>query len=115
MARIRNGLFGFTLRVVCPELPIVDELGSVWMQSDCGHLGQQSIALDVAMGAKAGRDAVKVAVVVSGMAAEFEGAFGGHRMQNLVEGFTVEIAGGRDADGSVGGENAGIADLGLVF
>ena len=85
------------------------------MQGDCGKFGEESVALDVAMGAKAGGDAVEVAVVVAGMAAEFEDALGGHGVKNLVEGFAVEVAGGRDADGSVGGEDVGFADLGLVF
>ena len=85
------------------------------MQGDCGDFGEQRLALDVAMGAEAGGDAVEVAVVVAGMAAEFEGALGGHGVKNLVEGFGVEVAGGGDADGSVGGEDVRVADLGLVF
>src|SRR5258707_5257810 len=85
------------------------------MQGDCGHFGAQGVALDVAMGAEASGDAVEVAVVVAGMAAEFEDALGGHGAKDLVEGFAVEVAGGRDADGSVGGEDVRFADLGLVF
>ena len=97
------------------EVPIVDELRGVWMQGECGDFGEQGAALDVAMGAEAGGDAVEVAVVVSGMAAEFEGALGGHGVKDLVEGFAVEVAGGRDADGSIGGEDVCVVDLGLAF
>src|SRR2546430_2461930 len=99
------------------------------------------------MGAEPSGDAVEVAVVVAGMAAEFEDALGGHGVKDLGEGFAVEAAGGgdadgshfnhqpqireahvlttdgtigisaggRDADGSVGGEDMRFADLGLVF
>ena len=108
-------LSGLARSAVCAEVPIVDELWSIWMQGDCGQFGEQRIALDVAMGAEPSGDAVEVAVVVAGMAAEFEGALGGHGVKDLVEGFAVEVAGGRDADGSVGGEDVRFADLGLVF
>ena len=97
------------------EVPIVDELRGIWMQGECGDFGEQGVALDVAMGAEAGGDAVEVAVVVAGMAAEFEDALGGHGVKDLVEGFAVEVAGGGDADGSVSGEDVRFADLGLVF
>ena len=66
--------------------------------------GEEGVAFDVAMGAEAGGDAVEIAVVVAGMAAELEGSVGGHGVENLVEGLGVEVAGGGDADGSVGGE-----------
>jgi hypothetical protein len=36
-------------------------------------------------------------------------------LKDLVEGFAVEIAGSGDADGAVGGEDVGFADLRLVF
>ena len=85
------------------------------MQGECGHLGEEGVAFDVAMGTEASGDAIEIAVVVAGMAAELEGAIGGHGIKDLVEGFAVEVAGGRDADGSVGGGDVGVADLGLVF
>jgi len=85
------------------------------MQGDCGHFGAQGVALDVAMGAEPSGDAVEVAVVVAGMAAELEDALGGHGVKDLVEGFAVEVAGGGDSDGSIGGEDVRFADLGLVF
>ena len=47
------------------------------MQGECGNFGEQGVALDVAMGAKAGGDAVEVRVAIAGMAAELEGALGG--------------------------------------
>ena len=101
--------------LMCTEVPIVDELRGVWMQGECGDFGEQGVALDVAMSAEPRGDAVEVAVVVAGMAAEFEGALGGHGVKDLVEGFAVEVASGGDADGSVGGEDVRFADLGLVF
>jgi hypothetical protein len=85
------------------------------MQSECGDFGEQGVAFDVAMGAEAGGDAVEVSVVVAGMAAELEGALGGYGLQDFVESFAVEIAGGGDADGGVGGEDVLVVNLGLVF
>jgi hypothetical protein len=85
------------------------------MRRDCGYFGQEGCALDVAVGTEAGRDAVEVAVVVAGMAAELEGALCGHGVQYFVESFAVEVPSGGDADGSVSGENVTIADLGLAF
>ena len=76
------------------EVPIVDESRSIWMQGECGHFGEEGIAFDVAMSAEASGDAVEVAVVVAGMADEFEGAIGRHGVEDLVEGFGVEVAGG---------------------
>jgi hypothetical protein len=100
---------------VCAEVPIVDELRSIWMQGHCGHLEEQGVAFDVAMGTEASGDAIEITVVVAGMAAEFEGAIGGHGVKDLVEGFAVEVAGGGDPDGSVGGGDVRAADLGLMF
>ena len=108
-------LAGFAWSAIGAEVPIVDELGPIWMQGDCRHFGEQSIALDVAVGAEAGGDAVEVAVVVARMTAEFEGALGGHSVKDLVEGFAVEVAGGRDAYGSICSADMRVADLGLVF
>jgi hypothetical protein len=85
------------------------------MRGDCGDFGEQGIALDVAMGAEAGGDAVEVAVVVARMAAELKGSLGWNGMQDFVEGFAVEVAGGRDADGGVCGEDVPVVNLGLVF
>jgi len=45
------------------------------------------------------------------MAAEFEDAFGGERVEGFGEGLGVELAGGGDAEGSVGGEDVGVMDL----
>ena len=67
------------------------------------------------MRAKAGGDAVEITVVVAGMAAEFEGPLRGYGVQDFVEGFAVEVAGGGDSDGSVGGQQVRVADLVLLF
>ena len=85
------------------------------MQGDRGNLGEQGVAFDLAMGAEAGDDAVEVAVVVAGVADQLESSFGGHGLQDLAEGFAVEVAGGRDADGSVGGEDTSAANLRLLL
>jgi hypothetical protein len=97
------------------EVPVVDELRSIWMQGDCRHLGEKGAAFDVAMSTEPGGNAVEIAVVVAGMAAEFEGSIGGYGVEDLVEGFAVEVAGSRDADGSVGGGDVRATDLGLMF
>ena len=44
-------LASFAESAGCAEVPIVDESRSIWMQSDCRHFGEQSVALDVAVGA----------------------------------------------------------------
>ena len=67
------------------------------------------------MRAKAGGDAVEITVVVAGMAAEFEGPLRGYGVQDFVEGFAVEVAGGGDSDGAVGGQDVCVADLGPLF
>jgi len=93
----------------------MDEAGGVWMQAEGGNHGEEGGALDVAVGAQARGDAVEVAVVVAGVAAELEGD--GLRRQGVEDGVQrglVEIAGGGDADGSAGGEDARAADLGLA-
>ena len=79
------------------------------------HFGEEGVTLDVAMGTEACGDAIEVAVVVSGMADELEGAFGRHGVKDLVEGLIVEVAGGGDADSAGGGEDVRVADLGLAF
>ena len=113
--RVVDELPGFAKGGVCAEVPIVDELRGVWMQGECGDFGAEGVALDVAMGAEASGNAVEVAVVVAGMAAEFERALGGHGVEDLVKGFGVEVAGGGDADSAAGGEDVGVADLQLLF
>ena len=46
------------------------------------------------------------------MAAELEDAFGGEGVEGFGEGLGVEIAGGGDAEGSVGGKDVSVMDLG---
>lgn len=115
MSGIGYELPGLAQGAECAEVPIVDELGSIWMQSDCRNFGHEGGALDVAMAAEAGRDAVEIAIVVAGMAAKLEGSGRGYSVQNLAEGLAVEIAGSGDANGSVGGENLSVANLGLTL
>ena len=73
------------------------------------------MAFDVAMRAKPGSDAVQITVVIAGMTAEFEGPLRGYGVQDFVEGFAVEVAGGGDSDGSVGRKNLFRTDLGPLF
>ena len=75
------------------KVSIVDELRSIWMRGYGRNLCEKRVAFDVAMLAKACGDAVEVAVVVARMADEFEDALGGNGVENLVEGFAVEVAG----------------------
>ena len=44
------------------------------MQVEGGNFGEQGFALDVAVSAETGGDAVEVGVVVAGVAAEFVGS-----------------------------------------
>jgi hypothetical protein len=85
------------------------------MHGDCGNFGEQGIAFDVAMGAEASGDAVKIVVVVAGMAAELEGALGGHGVKDLMESLGIEVTSGGDAYGSIGSEDFFTGDLGLMF
>jgi len=85
------------------------------MRGNGRDLCEKRVAFDVAMLAKACSDAVKIAVVVAGMADEFEGAFGGDGLKNLVQGFAVEVAGGGDADGAIRCDDATTADLRLLI
>jgi len=67
------------------------------------------------VGAEAGGDAVEVGVVVAGVAAEFVGSCVGEGLEDFVERGGVEVAGGGDSDGSVGGEDVGGAELRVGF
>ena len=89
----------------------MDEFGGVGLGEDFWNCFEEGVALDVAGAAEAGVDCVEVAVVVAGMAAEFEDAFGGKGVEGFGEGLGVELAGGGDAEGSVGGEDVGVMDL----
>ncbi len=53
--------------------------------------------------------------MVAGVATEFEGAFGGQCVEDLVEGSVVKVAGGRDAQGAICGEDVGVMELGKVL
>ena len=97
------------------KIPVVDERGGVCAGEGLGNLAEQGLALDVAVGAQARGDAVQLAIVVAGMATELVGPSGRKRVQNLGEGCGVELAGGRDCNGAVGGEDVGVAQLGVRF
>jgi hypothetical protein len=73
--------------------------------------GEEGGALDVAGGAQTGSDGVEVLVVVTGMAAQFEDAFGGKSVEGFGEGLGCEVAGGGDGEGSIGGEDVAVAQL----
>ena len=85
---------------------VMDERGGVWLRETCGDGREESAHLDVAVGAEACGDAVEVVIVVAGMADELEGAFGREGVEDLRESGGIEVAGGGDADGAVGGEDA---------
>lgn len=89
----------------------MDERGSVWLRESCGNSAQESLHLDLSMGAEARGDAVEIAVVVAGMTDQLEGSGCGHRLQDLVEGRGVEIAGCGDSEGSVGREDTTVLKL----
>ena len=80
--------------LVRSEFPIVDELRGVWMQGNRGDLGEEGVAFDLAMGAEACGDAVEVAVIVAGMADEFEGSGRRECGEDLTEGVGGQIARG---------------------
>ena len=103
------------LRFAGGQVSIVDEMRRVWLRCESGDFGEEGVAFDVAVGTEAGGDAVEVAVVVAGVADEFKRAFGGDGVEYFAEGLGVEVAGGGDADGAVGGEDVSIADLRLAF
>ena len=72
---------------------------------------EEGDAFGVAGGAKAGGDGVEVGVVVTRVADKFPDAVW-HGGEDGGEGFRVDGAGGGDAEGAVGGEDAAAADLG---
>jgi len=63
------------------------------------------------MGTQTRGDLVEIAVVVAGMADELEGSIGRHSAENLGECGGVEVAGCRDTEGSVGCQDASVAEL----
>jgi hypothetical protein len=50
----------------------MDEAGSVWLREDGGNRCEKSMHFDLAMGSQTGGYAVKIDVVVAGVAHEFE-------------------------------------------
>ena len=57
----------------------MDKCGRVGVGEDSWDFAEESFALGVAVGAEAGGDAVEIAVVVAGVAAELVGAGGRER------------------------------------
>lgn len=92
----------------------MDELETVWLRESCGNGREESLHLDLTMSAQAGGDAVEVAIVIAGMTDELKGAVGGHGVEDLGEGGGVEIAGGRDSDGAVGGKDGLVCELKMM-
>ena len=82
------------------------------LAEDSWNLGEQGFAFDVAVSAEARGDAIEVGIVIAGVAAEFVGAGGWQRGENLSQSAGSELAGGGDGDCAVGGLHAGVADLG---
>jgi hypothetical protein len=93
------------------KVPIVDEVWRIKMRGIQGEGLKEGEAFDFAGHSEAGADGVEVAVVVARMADKFPEAVG-HGGEDLVEDGGVELAGGRDADGAVGGQDFVVADLG---
>jgi len=77
---------------------------------ELGDFGEEGFTLNVAVGAEAGADAVEVGVVVAGMAADLVSPGGREGREELSEGGSIELAGGRDGDGAVGGEDAALVE-----
>ncbi len=91
-------------------LSIVDEF-EVGKGADCPrNFLQESFALDVAGGAKTGGDGIERSVVIAGVADELPCAVG-HCLKDFMKRLGVELAGGGDADGAVGGRDVTVTEL----
>jgi len=77
----------------------------IWMQGDCGDFGAQGVALESRWARRRCGDAVEVAVVVAGDGSRARRCPGRAWREGSGEGSPVEVAGGGDADGTVGGED----------
>ena len=97
------------------ELPIVDELRSIWLQRPRGNFGEQGDAFHVPMSAETGRYEVQIAVVVAGMAAEFEGPVRRQSVQNLAKSLGIKAARRGDADASVSRQDTCVSDMRMAF
>lgn len=93
------------------RIAVVDELGWVGLGEDARDLCEERLALGVAVGAEAGGDAIEVAVVVSGVTAEFMGASGWKGSENQRQRGGVEFARSRDGDRAIGGADAALMEL----
>jgi hypothetical protein len=82
----------------------VDELWSVWVREDFWDFGEQGLVFDLAVVAEACGDGIKAGVVIAGVAEELECAFGWERAEHLGKARGGQVAGGRDAECTVGGE-----------
>ena len=115
MTGVRNELTNLPQSADPTEIPIVDELRSIWMQRKLRNFGKQSQALDIAMCAKTSRNAIQVSVVIARMTTQFKHSFRRHRLQYLTKRRSIEVAGSGDADRSIRGKNLSIADLRLML
>jgi len=94
----------------------VDELGWVGESHSGGNAGEEGFALDLAMAAETGGDAVEVGVAVAGVADEFPDVVGvGEGFQDFGQRRLGEVAGGGDAEAASGGEDCSRGDLGLML
>ena len=95
------------------ETTVVDECGSVWLREAGGDCREESLHLDLAVGTKAGGDAVELGVVVTGMADEFEDAFGWEAVEDLGESRGSEVPCSGDAYGALSCKDSTFGDLGM--
>lgn len=95
----------------CGDLSKVDERRRAKLRKGLGDDVEERAPLDIAMGAEAGCDAVEVGIVVTGVADELPCAFG-KVVEELAKDEGVEVTGGGDAEGTVGGEHRAVAEVG---
>jgi hypothetical protein len=96
--------------VAVRKVTVTDEMRDGRFRRVWGEGDEESVEFGLAVGAEAGVDAVEVGVVVAGMGDELPSAFW-HGCEQRGEGFGVEVAGGGDTDGAVGGANEAAAEL----
>lgn len=83
----------------------MDEPGRIRLRKRGRHSGEKSLHLHFAMATEPGCNAVEVGIVIAGVTDKFEGSSSRHGVQDLGERCCIKIAGGRDSQGAVSGEN----------
>jgi hypothetical protein len=79
--------------------------------SDClRNFSEKGFALDLAGCTKPSCDDVERSVVIAGMADKLPCTLG-HRVKDLVQRLGIELAGGRDADRSIGSADMALSEL----